>query len=243
MRNLTEIFLASAPSRFKLPFGVNKGVVLVSLDNEIRRDKNGVKIAKNCFMTFASTDKEDGNRVTAQTTFNYFNIDKPAYATKSFIHQFTHIIEIAAAVVPKDKIGGVMQKLQGTLQEDAELFAAISKEPTPTAKMTKEIAELQTKVVNTFIEAVGPFTGENGDPVNLVVITDAKGAFFDLPREDKGFITKADSGKELHVDAKYARWYAEKDKVEKDKAEDIGAEDIIDEESIIMEDKDELDGI
>jgi hypothetical protein len=36
--------------------------------------------------------------------------------------------------------------------------------------------------------------------------------FLDLPREDKGFITKAEGGRELHVDAKYARWYADKDK-------------------------------
>jgi hypothetical protein len=33
--------------------------------------------------------------------------------------------------------------------------------------------------------------------------------FLDLPREDKGFITKAEGG-ENYVDAKYARWYADK---------------------------------
>jgi hypothetical protein len=29
-----------------------------------------------------------------------------------------------------------------------------------------------------------------GDLVNMVVVTDPKGMFLDLPREDKGFITK-----------------------------------------------------
>jgi RPA family protein len=48
----------------------------------------------------------------------------------------------------------------------------------------------------------------------MVVVTDPKGMFLDLQREDKGFITKAEGGRELHVDAKYARWYADKDKVE-----------------------------
>jgi hypothetical protein len=61
---------------------------------------------------------------------------------------------------------------------------------------------------------LSPYTGENGDLVNMVVVTDPKGMFLDLPREDKGFITKAEGGRELHVDAKYARWYADKDKVE-----------------------------
>jgi hypothetical protein len=42
--------------------------------------------------------------------------------------------------------------------------------------------------------------------------------FLDLPREDK---LKAEGGRELHVDAKYARWYADKDKVETSTAEDL----------------------
>jgi hypothetical protein len=64
--------------------------------------------------------------------------------------------------------------------------------------------------------------------------------FLDLPREDKGFITKAEGGRELHVDAKYARWYADKDKV-KLLAEDLGDDNIIEDE--IMVDDDDLDGI
>jgi hypothetical protein len=39
----------------------------------------------------------------------------------------------------------------------------------------------------------------------MVVVTDPKGMFLDLPREER-FITKAEGGRELHVDAKYARW-------------------------------------
>jgi hypothetical protein len=77
MRNLTDVFLDSAPSRFKLGFGVTKNVMLKSVDNDVRRDKNGVKFNKNCYLTFAAIDAEDGNKITAQSTFSYFNIDKP----------------------------------------------------------------------------------------------------------------------------------------------------------------------
>jgi hypothetical protein len=89
---------------------------------------------------------------------------------------------------------------------------------------------------------LSPYTGENGDLVNMVVVTDPKGMFLDLPREDKGFITKAEGGRELHVDAKYARWYADKDKVETSTAEDLGDDNIIDEDEIMVDD-DDLDGI
>jgi RPA family protein len=76
----------------------------------------------------------------------------------------------------------------------------------------------------------------------MVVVTDPKGMFLDLQREDKGFITKAEGGRELHVDAKYARWYADKDKVETSTAEDLGDDNIIDEDEIMVDD-DDLDGI
>jgi hypothetical protein len=43
--------------------------MLWSVDNDVRRDKNGVKFNKNCYLTFAAIDVEDGNKVNAQSTF------------------------------------------------------------------------------------------------------------------------------------------------------------------------------
>lgn len=241
MKNLTNVFLDSAPSRFKLPFGVSKNVMLKSVDNEIRRDKNGVKFNKNCYLTFAAVDVENDNKMIAESTFSFFNIDKPAFATKNFIHQFNQLIEIAQAVVPKDDIKKVLGSVQKVLVNDVDLFKEIKDAKVPTAKMTKSIGDLQTKVVNAFIESIAPFTGNNGDLVNLVVVTDPKGLFLDLPREDKGFISKVTGGRELSVDAKYARWFAEKDKVETATSEDLGDDTIIDEDEIIVDEEEELD--
>jgi hypothetical protein len=74
----------------------------------------------------------------------------------------------------------------------------------------------------------------------MVVVTDPKGMFLDLQEKIK-VSTKAEGGRELHVDAKYARWYADKDKVETT-AEDLGDDNIIDEDEIMVDD-DDLDGI
>ena len=242
MKNLTDVFLDSAPSRFKLPFGVSKNVMLKSVDNDVRRDKNGVKFNKNCYLTFAQVDVEDNNKIIGQSTFSYFNIDKPAFATKNFIHQFNQMIEVAKAVIPKDNFSKAIGKIQRVLADDLDLFKEIKGEKVPTAKTTKAIGDLQIKVVDSFVEAMTPYTGENGDLVNLVVVTDPKGMFLDLPREDKGFISKAEGGMKLNVDAKYARWYADKDKVETSTADDIGEDTIIDEDEIMVED-DDLEGI
>jgi hypothetical protein len=60
------------------------------------------------------------------------------------------------------------------------LFKEIKAEKVPTAKETKAINELQIKVVDVLM--ISPYTGENGDLVNMVVVTDPKGMFLDLPR-------------------------------------------------------------
>jgi nitrous oxide reductase len=149
--------------------------MLKSVDNDVRRDKNGVKFNKNCYLTFAAIDAEDGNKITAQSTFSYFNIDKPAFATKNFIHQFNQLIEVAKAVIPKDNFNKAIGKIQKVLIDDVSLFKEIKAEKVPTAKETKAINELQIKVVDAFVDAITPYTGENGDLVNMVVVTDPKG--------------------------------------------------------------------
>jgi hypothetical protein len=45
------------------------------------------------------------------------------------------------------------------------LFKEIKAEKVPTAKETKAINELQIKVVDAFVDAITPYTGENGDLV------------------------------------------------------------------------------
>jgi hypothetical protein len=114
-----------------------------------------------------------------QKYFSYFNIDKPAFATKNFIHQFNQLIEVAKAVIPKDNFNKAIGKIQKVLIDDVSLFKEIKAEKVPTAKETKAINELQIKVVDALM--LSPYTGENGDLVNMVVVTDPKGMFLDLP--------------------------------------------------------------
>jgi hypothetical protein len=58
-----------------------------SIDNDVRRDKNGVKFNKIVPLTFAAIDAED-NKGHNKSTFSYFNIDKPAFATKTSTTNF-----------------------------------------------------------------------------------------------------------------------------------------------------------
>lgn len=244
MKNLTDVFLDSAPSRFKLSFGIVKNVVLKSVSNEVRRNKNGVKIDKNCYMNFAQLDPEQNNKIVAESQFSYFNIDKPEYAIDNFTHQYNQLVEILKTTVPLDNLTTALRTFAVVLKSHSDLFVKIKKvSGKPNAKLTKEISLAQENIVAGFIDAVGDYVGTDGVLVSILVVTGPNGKFFDLPREDKGFITRQDGGRKLTLDVKYKRWFAERAKAEKAKSEDIGGETIIDEDSIIIDDDQEMDGI
>ena len=65
--NLTNVFLKSAPVKERLSFGVNENVFLRSVSTEIRKDKDGNKIKKSCYLTFSKIDPEsDEKKIVAE---------------------------------------------------------------------------------------------------------------------------------------------------------------------------------
>lgn len=247
MKNLTQVFLNSAPSRFKLPFGINTDVILKGVSNEVRRDKNNLKINKNCYLTFSAIDKNENNKVIAESTFSYFNIDKPEYAVDNFIHQVTQLGEIVNAIAPsKEAMLEMKVNTNKVMANNIDLFKEISdakaKKSNINAAFTKRIKVLQDEVVDAFVSAVEPYIGDNCPMLNLVVTCDRKGRFLDLPREDKGFIGKV-GGRKLSVDSKYMNWWADRNKPEVADSVDIGDEEIIDEELMLADDAQDIEGI
>lgn len=236
--------MESAPARFKLSFGINENVVLKSVSNEPRRDRNGVLINKSCYMTFAQVDLENDRKSLAETTFSYFTIDKPAYAQKGLSHQVLQLIEIARAIAPADKVNEVIGNINAVLVADKDVFSQVaSATAAPSPKLTKEITRIQGALSEAFAKAINPYLNEGSDLVSLLVVTGPNGQFLDLPREDKGFISKMEGGRKLTIDSKYVRWHAEKDKKKTEVADDIGSDEIIDETEVLIEDDQDLDGI
>lgn len=246
MINLTNVFLESAPSRIRLPFGINNNVILKSVDNEERRDKNSAKIAKNCYITFASVDPENDNKITAERVFSYFNIDsdRPQYAVGNFIQQYNQLMEILKAVIPADSLMEAVTPFGAVLNEHEDVFKAVASDSgVPTAKTVKAIIAAQKAIVDSFVEIILPFSGENSDLCSLTVVTGTNGKYFELPREHKGFICKMGEG-ELLLEAKYKRWYAERDVKKKETPDKLGkGEDIVSEEDLIADTEDDFDDI
>ena len=240
--NNTLIFVNSAPSSYRLPFGINTNVVLKNVDNEIRRDKNGIKTTKNCYMTFMKVDAET-NQSLAESTFSYFNLEKPEYASQNLITQFNQISEIVSAVVPSDSVMEVKQEIGGVLAEHIETMKKIKGgKKNVSSKLLKELSAVQKDLSDKFSDVIKPFLGDSGDKVALLIVTGPNGKFLDLPKIDKGFVIKEGTKKVLKLDKKYVDWYANKDKKEKASPDAMGDDIVLDEDDINLDD-DGLEGI
>lgn len=234
MKNITKIFLDTAPVETRLSFGVNDNVVLKSISNKERRNKDGIVINSLFNMTFVKYNEED--RVIAESLFNYFVADNADYAASNLIHQIMQIFSIARAVVPANDVNNILSDMNKFLgSEDIlptiKLAGALNKKgKIATKKEVAAIVTTQRAVLEEFTTILTPFLGDNSDRVSLLVVTGSNGKFLGLPREDTGFIKK--SGKKIAIDKKYHTWYAKRNVKEKANADNIGGDEVIDVASV-----------
>lgn len=231
--NLTYVFLDSAPVRERLPFGVNDNVFLRSISTEKRKDKDGNKLKKNCFITFSKKDLEE-DKIVAEYTFSFFDVSKLEYAVKSLIQQTAHLVAIMDILIPADELEDLITKVLAPLEDSKEVKKALETEK---AKKLKPLLNAQEAIVLAFADVMTPFIGEDSTLFQLLVVTNKTGKFIELPSESIGFISSMDGAK-LNVPPKYKRWYLDGLKPETDEADDIGNDDIISDEDINIEDDD-----
>ena len=244
--NLTDIFLASAPSRHRIPFGLHDNVVLKAVSNEPRRDKNGVKIGKNCFMTFAILDVANENKILSEREFSMFDLDKPQFAKINMLDQLNRLVEVVRAVVPTEHLAEAIKSFNRALIADKAVYdelATIGKKQEVPGSLLKKLVVTQKSLVDNFILTITPYLGTKGNLVQILLVTGKTGKFLDLPRETKNFISKM-GGRKLVLDAKYQRWYDDRNNAETAEGDDIGKDDmVISEEEMVLDEEQVLDDI
>lgn len=237
MKNITRVFLDSAPVRTRLKFGVNSPVVLKSVSNTKRRDKNNLKIDRSFYMRFAKLNKDDNTKIEAETEFSYFGLNKKEYAAQNFIHQYQQMMEIFKYTVPPAEQAKHKVDITAAVMTDVETMMntkkAKSTNKVPSAALHAKMRILLETIADAMVAAISPYVGLNGAKLNLLVVTGPNGKFLDLPKEEVGFINLASSDTKLRIEGKYHVWYSRKDEDEKAAGDVLG-------ESLDIE-SDELD--
>jgi len=237
--NLTKIFLDSMPVDARLPFGVVKNVKLTEISNENRMDRKGQLIKKNCFLTFAQYNGE--GKIVAESTFSYFNFEKPDYARDNFSHQLIQLTEILTHCMPKDVADELVEKVGEYVNDNIEDYDKIFSKTIKNADIPF-VTDTMSALVNYVIDISNEYISK-GEFVQLMLGCDKSGKFVDLPREDTGFIAGNDA-KALRVPAKYVNWRAKKDIPQTD-SPDLVEEDaiVMDSSDVLADTADDLDGI
>jgi len=237
--NLTKVFLDSMPVDIRLPFGVVKNVRLTEISNEPRTDRKGQPIKKNCFLTFAQYNGE--GKIIAESTFSYFNFEKPDYARDNFSHQLIQLTEILTYCMPKDVSDDIVEKVGEYVNENIEDYDKIFSKTIKNADIPF-VTDTMTALVD-YIISISNEHISDGELIQLMLGCDKTGKFVDLPREDSGFIA-ANGAKALRVPAKYVNWRAKKDIPQTD-SPDLVEEDamVMDSSDVLADASDDLEGI
>jgi len=237
-RNVTEILLESAPVKTRLSFGVNTNIVLKGISNEVRKDKDGNKVKKNCYMTFVQVDPEKNNKILAGYTFSYFNLDDK-YVVSSFLHQLNQLTAIGSFIFPDDVSESIDEKILTMIVEKGIEEDIVNE----TTKDNKAFREVQQEMVNIYVEEGTPYFNNMDNLLQLVVVTSRNGDFLDLPKEDTGFIGKNDAKRKLSVGSKYKRMYLKSLEDETADPDELGEELELEDELTLDDNEGGLDDI
>ena len=230
-RTETRIFLDSAPIKTRLDFGVNHRVRLKSIDNLERKNKDGIKMARNCNMVFAKYD-EDKEKQIAESSFDYFNTsaERPEYAIENIIQQITQLETISFAVIPAEEMSE--EEISDYYNELLVEFEALFDVKKPNKKQIAKLLELQLSLGTAAETLLTKYTKEHGDWVDILIVTNRDGDYEQLPRESSGFIDKEENNRKFTIPMKYMNFKANINKKKKGAADDIGDDIALEDESL-----------
>jgi len=233
MKNITKIFLNTAPVSKRLTFGVNKNVILKDINNDEKRNKAGLVMDILATLVFAQKDPET-DKIIAETAIPLFAPGNRDYVGKKFIHDILQFFSIVNEVVSdKDALKEVKDKMNAVLgSEDNLEYVTLASKLNASGKKAsekefKEIVKVQKNVFGEFVKILKDHTGANSDTFGLLMVTNYKGEFLGLPKEDTGFIHK--NPDKIKVAAKYLRWKNNKNSAKKETAvaDNIGGDEVV----------------
>jgi hypothetical protein len=172
--------LKSQAKKADLGYGIHEPVVILTVDNEPRKTKDGEKIKRNNFTVFGKLNK-DGN-VIAQKEISWFNVDPTSeFAYSNLFNQV-------------DQMVGILDCYYDQTEEDivAEAFDAIFEEEEITSQEDLENAikdkesckRLMNSITEAYLTLLQDKIGIDSTKLRLKLTFDAKGKYLQNPKYD-----------------------------------------------------------
>lgn len=184
--------LMSKARKSDIGFGIHKNCVILSVSNEVKRNKDGEIIKRNCSTVFGQKNEEGS--IVAEKVISWFNVDNTSeYAYDNFFNQLDQLTAIVDTYVDKNEEGDVWEKAIDAIFEDEEVDCGSGSSEDIEIGLREAIADKATckslikQIGDVYVEIITDLIGKDSQAIKLKITFDPKGKYAQQPKYD-GFI-------------------------------------------------------
>jgi len=194
MKNSLLNDLLSLSKKSEIGFGIHEDCVILSVANDVRKNKDNEVIKRNCFTVFGK--RNENGEVVSEKEISWFNLDPTSeYAYDNFFSQFEQMTAIVDAlyVVDEEKKDVWDLAFEAILKENNVEF---TKDDLEKAIKTKKVsAEIMKALGDTYVELLSSLVGKDSQPVRLKIVYDSNGKYLQQPKYN-AFVESMEIAKE-----------------------------------------------
>lgn len=182
--------LMAEARKAEIGFGIHKNCVITAVSNDIRKNKDGEILNRNCYTKFEILS-EDGKSTTAEREISWYNIDPTAdYSFNSFfsqLEQMTSIIDVLQPITDKkdiwsDVFDEIMEKYNISLDPDnPEDSKSILEGHMKDNKLFRGVVD---ELIDAYVTIGSKKCGLKSPTMRLKVVFDPKGRYLQQPKFD-----------------------------------------------------------
>jgi len=173
--------LLSEAKKSEIAFGIHENCVVLSVNNDVRKNKDNEVIKRNCFTVFGKLNNV--NEIVAEKEISWFNIDPSTeWAYDNFftqLEQMTAIVDALFPVAEGEKDVWDLAFEQILAEEEVEL----TKDSLEKAiKNKKTCASIVKSLGDTYVELLSDLVGPESQRVRLKIVYDSNGKYLQQPK-------------------------------------------------------------
>ena len=172
--------LLSGAKKVEIGYGIHEPVVILSVSNKVKKNKDGVALKRNNYTLFGKLDKD--GEITAEKEISWFDINTEAdYAYDNFFTQLEQMVGILDCYYDEseeDIVGDTIDKFfeDEELETKEDLRTAVSNKKSCTA-IIEGISAIYEKLLKDKI-------GKDSKHIRLKLCFDSKGKYLQQPKFD-----------------------------------------------------------
>lgn len=181
MKNSLLDGLLSQAKKNEIGFGIHENCVILSVANDVRKNKDNEVIKRNCFTVFAK--KNAAGEITAEKEISWFNIDPTSeYAYDNFFSQLEQLTAIVDTLRdPAEDEKDIWDLAFEAILTENEI--EFTKDALEKAIKTKKVSnEIVQAIGDTYVELLKPLVGKSSAAMRLKIVYDSNGKYLQQPK-------------------------------------------------------------